>query len=150
MSWAAITEADLLTQISGDELASIRAAALGAGQADPVQPTIDQVTAYVRGRVAACQQNSLGAGNTIPDELLMHAVAMIVVGLIKRPAGMVIESEDVRQKAADRAEEVLKDVAACEVAIEQPEEVSDEEIASPSPSISGNDRTMTRTTMDGL
>lgn len=148
--WVTITEADLLTQISGDELEALREAALGAGQTDPVQPTINQVTNYVRGRVAACQQNTLGAGNTIPDELMAHALALIVLQFMTRPAGTVIQQSESRQKAAALAEDILRDVAKCLVAIEQPATASDEVIASPTPSISGNTRTMTRDTMDGL
>jgi len=49
MAWITITESDLLTAISGDELASFREAALADAQADPVAPTIAQVTDLVRG-----------------------------------------------------------------------------------------------------
>src|SRR5688572_3926612 len=115
--WVAITEADLLTQISGDELEALREAALAVAQADPVQPTIDQVTNYVRGRVAACDSNTLGAGNTIPDELLAHAVSIIVYRLMMRPAAATIDDKGgSRKDAHDAAERILKDVAACEVA----------------------------------
>jgi hypothetical protein len=150
MSWRAITEADLLTRISGPELASIRAAALGVAQADPIQATIDQVTLEVRGRVAACRNNELGAGDTIPDELLSHALAMIVVALMPRAAGLMIDGNGARKEAAERADRVLKDVARCEFAIEQPSSVSSQVISSPSPSICANTRTVTRETTDGM
>ena len=52
MSWSAITEAEIVTHISGDELEALRAAALADGQEDPVDPSITQVTDEVRGYVA--------------------------------------------------------------------------------------------------
>ena len=79
MSWITITEAHVLTQISGAELSALRTAALAALQADPVQPSIDQVTAEVRGYVAACKSNTLDTTtSTIPDRLLRHAIALVV------------------------------------------------------------------------
>src|SRR4051812_33234539 len=144
MSWRAITEADLLTRISGPELAAIRAAALGVAQADPVQATIDQVTLEVRGRVAACRANTLGAGDTIPDELLSHALALIVMALMPRAAGLVIDGDGARKDAADWADKILRDVAKCEFAIEQPEDPSTQVLSSPSPSICGDRKTITR------
>lgn len=150
MSWRAITEADLLTRISGPELSAIRAAALGTAQPDPVQATIDQVTLEVRGRVAACRANQLGSGDTIPDELLAHALAMIVVALMPRAAGLMIDANDARKDAAKRAESVLKDVARCDFAIEQPANVSSQVLSSPTPSICANTPTITRQSTDGM
>lgn len=147
MAWIQITEADLLTGISGPELEAVRVAALGENQVDPVQPAIDQVTREVRGRVAV--KNPVGDGNTIPDELLAHAVAIIVMRLPLRAAGLVIDPEDERSKAAARAESVLKDVALGSFKIEAPATVSDEEIGAPGPSIKPRDRNRTRDKYDG-
>ena len=125
MAWRAITEADVLTQISGPELEAIRAAALGSGQVDPVQPTLDLVTREVRGYVAGCARNRLGAAGTVPDELIGHAVSLAVMRIMPRAAGLVIGEQ--REKAAADARAALKDVAACRFAIEQPATESTEE-----------------------
>lgn len=150
MAWVTITEANLLTRISGPELSAIRAAALGAGQADPVAETIKNTVMYVRGRVAACKQNTLGAGQTIPEELMQQALALIVVAFMDRAAGLMIDANGQRKRDAERAEEILKDVAACEFAVEQPATPSTQVISSPEPSISANEPGFTRDEQDGV
>jgi hypothetical protein len=150
MAWIEITEAQLLTKISGPELESVRAAALADGQADPVQPAIDQVTREVRGYVAACAANELGDGDTIPDELLEAALALLAIRFLSRAAGLSIDGEDnPRMKAAEQAKTLLRDVAACRFAIVQPETVSDEVVGSPSPSFGTRCREFTRRKQDG-
>jgi len=149
MAWQTITEADLLTAISGPELTAVRNAALAQGQADPVQPAIDQVTRIVRSRVAACARNKLGAGNTIPDELLGYAVAMIIWKLPLRAAGLVIDEQDGRRQAHQEAVAALNQVAECKFAIEPPDTVSDEAVSAPSPSFNHRLRTHKRSDYDG-
>lgn len=134
MSWRAITEADVLTQISGAELEAIRAAALADDQDDPVAPTITQVTMEVRGYVAGCTENQLDADETkIPEELVGHAVALFVEKFIGRPAGLSIDPAGVRERAVARAHSVLRDVSKCDFKIVQPETPTTEEISSPGP-----------------
>lgn len=149
MAWITLTEAHLLTKISGPELAQIREAALGEGQVDPVQPTLDQVTREVRGRVAACARNRLGAGNTIPDELLDAALSLAVLRFEGRAAGLSIDENSVRANAARSAESLLRDVARCEFSLEQPDSVSTEVIAAPAPSFGTRTREFTRERQDG-
>lgn len=151
MSWITITEADLVTKLSGAELEALRDAVLADGQMDPVQPAIDQVTREVRGYVAACASNTLGDGNTIPDELLEAALSLLVIRFLSRVAGLSIDGEgDPRMKAAEQAKTLLRDVAACRFAIAQPETVSDEVIGSPSPSMAPRTRHFTRAKQDGI
>jgi hypothetical protein len=151
VAWITITEADLLTKVSGPELEAVRAAALADGQADPVQPAITQVTREVRGYVAACASNQLGEGATIPDELLEAALSLLVIRFLSRAAGLSIDGEnDPRMKAAEQAKTLLRDVAACRFAIAQPATVSTEEVGSPSPSFGTRDRHFTRATQDGI
>jgi Ni,Fe-hydrogenase III component G len=134
MSWRAITEADVLRKISGDELEAVRAAALANAQADPLAGTITDITKMVRGYVAACSNNSLDATlTTIPEELMDAAIALLVPKLMARVAGLSIDKEDVRKTDSANALQLMRDVAACRFAIVQPEDVSDEEVASPSP-----------------
>ena len=66
MAWRAITEADLLTRISGPELESFREAGLAQNQEDPIAASMTQVTGTIRGYVAACAKNTLGPEGTIP------------------------------------------------------------------------------------
>ena len=146
MSWIAITEAHLVTQISGSELEPLRAAALADGQADPVQPSIDQVTAEVRGYVAACRSNTLDATTTkIPDRLLRHALAMIVAVIVGRVPGY--ELDEKKKAALEAARDTMRDVAACRFAIEDPT-TGDE--SAPAPAITERTRYFDRDSQEGI
>lgn len=150
MAWITITEADLLTQISGAELSSIRAAVLGSGQADPVASTITQTVRYVRGRVAACADNQVGPAGTIPDELLSQALAIIVLEFMRRPGGLQVDPEGARMRAGENAERILRDVAACNVVLEQPDTPSSEVLAVQTPSFVGRDAAYGRELEEGI
>lgn len=147
MSWSTITEAKLLVQaISGVELAALRAAALGSGQVDPVQPSIDQVTGEVRGYVAACKQNTLDADTAkIPDRLMAAACMMVAVAIIGRVPGYDLDEK--KKAALENALRLMRYTATCEFAIEDP--VSGDE-SSPRPDIGERGRDFTRDTQDGI
>ncbi len=131
--WLAITEAHLLSRLSGTELTKLRSAALGNGQADPVQPVIDEVSAYVRGFVG--RRYPLGEAGTIPQELLRAALALIVVELMSRVAGVVTDPKGERKSAADKAEELLQAVADGRFAVEAPVTQTTATISNPSPNV---------------
>lgn len=150
MAWIEITEAHLLTALSGTELTKFRAVALQSGQADPVQSVFDQVTGEVRGRVAACDRNELGEGNTIPSELLDAALALIVMRIMTRAAGVVIDPSGARKTAAERADKTLRDVAACLLAVVQPVTATSDEVGRPNPSITARTLTFRRDDQSGL
>jgi len=119
--WRAITEADLLTQISGTELEALRGVVLADGQSDPVQPSIDAVTAKVRGYIAANGSNTLSADlSTIPPRLIDSAVALLIIQIMTRAGGTMIDPEGARAKAADKADTLLRDVAAGRFSIADP------------------------------
>ncbi|CAN5545533.1 hypothetical protein BH09VER1_BH09VER1_24590 [soil metagenome] len=147
MSWIAITEADLLTAISGDELTGYREAALADSQADPVQPTIDQVTDLVRGYVGGYRQNQLGPIGTIPQKLIAPAVDIIVARIPSRvgrtPKQGRADNRDAAIKLLERVSQGLYD-------IEEPVVKSEEQPTSARPSFSGRDRRDIRRESSGL
>ncbi len=133
--WVEITEADLVTKISGVELDTFRSAVLVDGQADPIQGIFDQITRQVRANVAACRRNVLGDGNTIPNELLDDALALIVMEIMSRPGGMSIDPKQTRKDRAAQAQRNLERAAECKLAIEAPATVSTEVIGQVAPSM---------------
>jgi len=146
MSWSAITEAKLLTQISGDELEALRAAALADGQDDPVDPSIEQVTDEVRGYVAGCRSNTLDDDATkIPDRLMRAAVIMVIVEIIGRVPGYEVEEK--RQKRYDQALSLMRLVANCKYPIEDASTGSD---VTPSPSFTERTRNFERSDQEGI
>ena len=144
MSWLAITEAHVLTHIAGAELTALRAAALADGQADPVQPSIDQVTSLVRGYVAGCARNTLDTDTTkIPDRLLGAACDLVIAEIIGRVPGY--DLDEGRQDKHDNAIALMRDVAACKFAIDDPNTGSDPGVA-----IEQADSTTRQATRDNL
>ena len=146
MAWAAIAESDVIVHISGAELTALRAAALQAGQADPVAPSISQVTELVRGYVAACDENTLGDAGKIPTRLLSAACDLVVCEIISRVPGYDLDDE--RQEKKKAAIRLLEQVAACKFAIDDPDTGAD-----PTGSIevaNVDDREATRSSLDGL
>lgn len=148
--WIALTEADVATGLTGPELTAAKTAALKVGQTDPVADVIDDVTREVRSRVAACKANSLGDAGMIPDECKGHAVSLCVFRLAKRLPRAVLLDED-RRTANTQAIAFLRDVAACDVALEQPETPSEEVVTKiPRPRWSARDREFKRSQQDGI
>lgn len=149
MAWIAITESELLTVLSAPELEGYREAALADAQPDPVEPTIAQVVDLVRGYVAACSRNLLGAEGTIPSKLIAPAIDLIAV----RVPGRVGKSpKPGRKDAGEAAIKLLEQVAACKYALEEPTVPSEEQasVSVGKPSFSGRARRDVRRESDGL
>lgn len=149
MPWITLAEADVLTKLAAPELAAMKTAALGAGQANPLPEVITQVVREVRGYVAACDRNRLGEGATIPDELLGAAISRIRFELATRlPVASLLT--DARREANRDALTLLSRVAACTFVLEQPAAVSPEVSAAPAaPRITPRARTYRREDGDG-
>lgn len=112
MSWLTITEANVLSKLSAPELAAMKTAALASGQANPLTEAIADVVREVRGYVAACSGNTLGEGDTIPDELLGAAINRIRYELATRlPVASLLT--DARKEANRDAVALFGRVAAC-------------------------------------
>ena len=147
MAWVAITEADVLTVLSGPELAAYRSVALAGGQADPVAPIIGQVVDLVRGYVGGCTSNQLGEAGTIPAKLLQPALDIIAVRIPRRVRK---DPTQARQDAHDQAIALLEKVSNCDFDIEEPVTPSTEETAAGTPRISGGKRKFGREQQDGI
>lgn len=150
MAWIVPTEADLVTKITGDELEAYRAAALAAGQVDPVAPSMTAAVNLVRGYVGGCQRNTLGPEGTIPDELLVPFLDILVAYIVARVPKQSLGR--VRELARDDAVKLLSDdVAECKFAIEDPETEDDGAAGgTPSPSITDRSKKFSRADQDGV
>lgn len=121
--WRAITEADLLLAISGDELGSVREAALGDGQADPVPGKIALVMEMARGYIEAAPGAKLGHSGTVPERLIESLCAIMAVDMLSRVAGLQIDPKGARATAKANAIARLEQVAAGTFAIDTPSEI---------------------------
>lgn len=150
MSWITLTESDVITKLSGPEIAAMKTAALQAAQSNPLPEVIAQVVLEVRGYVAACQRNTLGDGATIPNELLGAAISRIRFELATRLPVASLLTED-RRTANANALSLLRDAAACKFLIVQPATPADDQAGGPAVEIvTKTTRRATRNTMRGL
>lgn len=150
MSWITLAESDVQARLAGAELTALKTAALASGQTNPLTPIIAQVIQEVRGYVAACGNNRLGEGSTIPQELENDALAIIRYRLATRlPVSSLLN--DARKEEYRDALRKLERVADCRFRIEQPAVVSDQVIAGPAIEVAGSTtRKATREKLTGL
>jgi hypothetical protein len=149
MAWITLTEADVTTKLSGPELAAMKGAALQAAQVNPLPEIITQVVREIRGYVRGCERNTLGEGDTIPDELLGAAISRIRFELATRLPVASLLTED-RRTANSNALGLLRDVAACRFFVVTPATPTTEQASTPTPRWKARDRTTGRTLSDGL
>jgi hypothetical protein len=147
MAWITITENDIKTRLAGAELSAYTSAAKAQGQGNPLTEIISQVVSEIRGYVAACARNTLGAGATIPDKLLSAALAMIRYRLITR---LPLSISEERKREYDDAISLLERVSDCKFAVDEPAEASSEDISTPAPSMGTRTRNFSRTAQDGI
>lgn len=145
--WILPIENDVLTVLSETELSTYRAAATAAGQADPVAPTLAQVTDLVRGYVGAYRPNTLGPAGTIPQKLLAPALDLVAVRL---PQRVGVPPREVRKSAADAAVRLLERVANGDFNVEEPDTASLEATAAPRPTICARPGRFTRNDEEGV
>ncbi|MFO7534717.1 MAG: hypothetical protein R6X19_03380 [Kiritimatiellia bacterium] len=134
--WRAITEADVLQAISGEELSTVREAALADGQPDPVAGKIAQVMETARGYIEAAPGAKLGPRGTVPERLIESLCAIMAVDILARVAGMQIDPKGARATAKANAIARLEQVAAGAFAIDAPTEIGTDAKAVQTPCIS--------------
>lgn len=148
MSWIPLTENDVITKLSGPEIAAMKTAALQASQVNPLPGVITQIVKEIRGYIAACARNTLGDGETIPDELLGAAISRIRFELATRLPVASLLTED-RRTANANALTLLRDVAGCRFLIVGPVIPTTDDIGSPTPRVRQPHRNFSRRDQDG-
>jgi hypothetical protein len=133
MAWRTITEADLGRQISDAELTAFRAAVVGIGDDDPVAGTITECVDEARGYIA--KQFTLEAGETIPSKAIRAVVALIIMQIMSRAGGVIVDPDGVRRDNAREGRMLLQAIARGEFEIEEAITGSTETIGTPKPSI---------------
>lgn len=150
MSWIPLTETEVITKLSGPEIAAMKTAALAPGQPNPLPDVITQVIKEIRGYVAACERNQLGDGETIPDELKGVAISRIRFELATRLPVASLLTDD-RRKANDNAIRLLENVAGCKFLIVQPSLPAVDQAGGPAVSlINATLKRATRAKLNGL
>jgi hypothetical protein len=123
MSWITLTPDSVLSVLSAPERQGITTAALAEGQtadgllAVQITETIDEV----RGYVAACAGNKLGPAGTIPPRLRSVTLFLLRYRIFSRVPGLDSLLGKSREEEWKNAQTLLRDVAACRFAVEDPQ-----------------------------
>jgi len=148
--WRELTESDVEAGLSAPETAAYQTAAISAGQ-NVLAQIIAQVTQECRGHIADCSRNTLAPGETLPERVHYHAVAMVRFRMMTR-LGLSV-SEDRRKEQRD-AIRFFERVASCDVAIEPGDGTGTDDgtdsQAAPSPGITARKRQFSRGQQDGI
>lgn len=147
MAWITPSSADLEDRMAGAEVTALRTAALATGQSDPVPDLILSVTREVRGYVSA-GGFQVGTGNTIPDELLDAACAILRHRASTRlPGSGMLDVDRIRE--FDAANTLLREVAAGRFVVSTPL-IADATSSVASPSLSAKPSTFNRESQAGI
>jgi hypothetical protein len=119
VSWIALTADHVRSRLAQEELEEIEG--VGGGDGDRLSGIIAQVTAMVRAKVAACDDNELGEAGTIPEECL-HAAATIAKHDLRSslPTTGSEDEGNLRREEYRNAMTFLNDVAKCDIGIVNP------------------------------
>jgi hypothetical protein len=120
MSWRTITESDLKTALSPDELDLLRRA-LGAEASDTIAATINLLADELRGHISTGGSDVDATDYTLPSSLIGRAVQIAILRISTRAGGVLPDPKKLREKAHDAAEKFFAEVvAAGKFAIETP------------------------------
>ncbi len=133
--WVEISVNDVKTRLAAAELAAYRSVALAAGQVDPISDITAQVVHDIRGYAAIHAR--LGAGMTIPDELLGAAVDMVAFRLTTR-LGIAVKED--RRTAYQDALAKLRDLANGRFKVVPAETAAVAQAVSVAPAVQGRTR----------
>jgi phage gp36-like protein len=128
-TWITITQDDVLASINSAELTAALNTALAAGQENPLDILIPDVTTEVRGYVR--RRNTLGQTGALPGELKNAAIDIIIYRTANRLRKKGI-AED-KKADNDRALQKLQAVADGSLAVSAPDNPSTEVTSAPSP-----------------
>ncbi len=149
MSWISLTENDVMYIFADAEYSAITTKALNAGITDLVSSTIANATNRVRGYVAACDQNTLNTGSTIPENLKNATLDLIRFELLNR---LNLDISEERLQSYRDSLRLLEQVATCKFAVDTPDnpETGTTQSGSSVTTVSSRDRLTTKPQTDGL
>lgn len=101
MAWIAITAAFVKTRMAGDEYDQITTAARAAGQTTLVNDIISKTVQEWRGKLR--KYHTLESGETVPQEVEIHVLAMIRYRLITRLPGLDMLLDENRKDEWEKA-----------------------------------------------
>jgi hypothetical protein len=150
MPWRAITAADLNAAKLAPLVSALRTAALAEEQADPITAITATVVARIRSKIAACSANQVDSDSSkIPESLVALACRMILREAKDR---LEMEMTETEKQAWHVDERDLRDIALCNLPVEQPETATPPPVMAtqPKPSIKARPKQFGRQQQDGI
>jgi hypothetical protein len=152
MSWRTITESDLKTALSADELDTLRMA-LGAQSEDTIASTLQLLSSELRDHIRTGGASLDATDYTMPEGLIAKAVHIAIVRLSLRAGGALPDPKGLRAKAAEKAETFFEEkVATGKHSIEAPTTTATGAAANQpaSPSFTAKTLNLRKTDQDGV
>jgi len=147
MSWIVITKAHMADYLVGAQLDALSTAALGDGQADPFDVSMQDRCTYVRNRIAGRCQLSATA-YAVPPELKTQAFLLIIEAMQGR---LMLPLNDDQKSMIRRAYTDLDIAGTLDLPISDPTDPIDAAVQAPtSPSMRAKTRRYTREDQDGI
>lgn len=116
MSWRTISTAQFLAEaFNASERASVQAA---AGGDDGLSDILDSHVASWRGLIEAAGNTVSTTAGTVPDSIRLYLLAQARWALLLKFPQLKSLQTDAREKAAERAEEIIDKIAAGDFPIE--------------------------------
>jgi phage gp36-like protein len=128
-TWITITQDDVLASINSPELTAALNTALAAGQGNPLDTLMADVTTEVRGYVR--RRNTLGQPGTLPGELKNAAIDIIIYRAANRLRKKGIAGD--KKADNDQALKKLQAVADGSLAVSAPDNPTTEVTSAPGP-----------------
>jgi hypothetical protein len=124
MAWRTLTETDLLTAISPDELDKLRNA-LGGDASDCIAGVLSSLADELRGYIATGGANLDSTAHTVPESVIRQAAILAAFAVATRSGGSLPDPKGLRKDAFDKASAFFQEfVAAGKFSIEQPTSTS--------------------------
>lgn len=148
MSWVAFTASHVHAGLTEPEVTHYSTKLLVSGQADPLGEIVSQTALEFREAIRSHPDHSLHADPTyLPQGAIMHASAVARYRLLTRIGDEIGEDRRAEYREAMR---YLDKVAKGDRYVEDPDGTESGKSPSPTPYITGRDKTYGRTNQDGI
>lgn len=152
MTWITFSESHIFRYLAAPQVEALQAAALAAGQANPLPEIIADTAARVRNEIRGNPTNRVSAVATeVPPELIGAAAALAIEAAQTRLPGLSLTAEQIR--LANDSRSMLRRVAAGTFPITLPTTIEDPDRTQRNlraDVVSSRARTFTRERMAGL
>jgi len=131
MAWIQLTADHIRDRLSANELETWDDAGQDEGNVvSRIPGIIDQAVGLIRGRVATCRDNQLGAAGLIPEELLWAGATIAKYMMLNSIPAVGDSAQSERSEENRRAYDMLEQAADCKLLIANDDGTTANQVAS--------------------